>query len=61
MLCRSDLNHRNNAGDTPLLLALTHPDMRKRERGAKNWPKDSDHYLQPQVGEVCGSPAACTC
>ena len=56
---RSDLNHGNNAGDTPLLLSLTHPNQRKCERNGGMWPVDNDHYLHPQVGEVrVGNTAA---
>lgn len=46
------MNHANNAGDTPLLLSLTHPHQRKCERNGGMWPTDNDHYLVPQVGEV---------
>lgn len=52
LACSSDVNWKNNAGNTPLLLALTHPDQRKCERHAPMFPKNCNHYLQPQVGEV---------
>lgn len=59
---RCNYSHKNNAGNTPLHLALTHPGSRKAERTGPLWPKRPEQrtkYEKPQIGEVSLQPTVC--